>query len=143
ADPQGIEGPPAKVDGLGMLDIETVLEGDKVLVEVSGTLDDVPFTGYEMHVGRTIGKVKPLLHLNGHDEGTDAGRIVGCYIHGLLADDRQRRHWLQRLDAHASSLNYQSEVEAALDQLADHLEEHIDCERLLGLARTPKLSPAN
>ena len=24
------------------------------------------------------------------------GRIAGCYIHGLLTDDRQRRHWLRR-----------------------------------------------
>ena len=57
ADPQGIEGPPAKVDGLGLLDVETVLEGDKVLVEVSRHCSDgVPFKGYEMHVGRTTGR---------------------------------------------------------------------------------------
>jgi adenosylcobyric acid synthase len=143
ADPQGIEGPPAKVDGLGLLDVETVLEGDKVLVEVSGTLHGVPFKGYEMHVGRTTGDVKPLLQLGGHDQGADGGRIVGCYIHGLLADDRQRRHWLQRLGACASPLDYQSEIEATLDQLADHLEKHIDCDRLLALARPPKLSPAS
>jgi len=143
ADPQGIEGPPAKVDGLGLLDVETVLEGDKVLVDVSGTLHGVPFKGYEMHVGRTSGDVKPLLQLSGHDQGADGGRIVGCYIHGLLTDDRQRRHWLERLGACASSLDYQSEVEATLDRLADHLERHIDCERLLALARAPRLSPAN
>ena len=143
ADPQGIEGPPAKVDGLGLLDVETVLEGDKVLVDVSGTLQGVPFRGYEMHVGRTSGDVKPLLQLSGHDQGADGGRIVGCYIHGLLTDDRQRRHWLERLGACASSLDYQSEVEATLDRLADHLERHIDCERLLALARAPRLSPAN
>jgi adenosylcobyric acid synthase len=143
ADPQGIEGPPAKVDGLGLLDVETVLEGDKVLIEVSGTLHGVPFKGYEMHVGRTTGDVKPLLQLGGHDQGADGGHIVGCYIHGLLTDDRQRRHWLQRLGACASSLDYQSEIEATLDQLADHLEKHIDCERLLALARPPKLNQAS
>ncbi len=143
ADPQGVEGPPAKLDGLGLLDVETVLEGDKVLVEVSGTLHGVPFKGYEMHVGRTMGDAKPLLHLDGHDQGADGGRIVGCYIHGLLTDDRQRRHWLQRLGARASSLDYQSEVEATLDKLADHLEKHIDCDRLLALARPPKLNPAS
>ena len=57
ADPHGIEGPPSKVDGLGLLDVETVLEGDKVLVEVTGETvgSGVPFKGYEMHVGRTTG----------------------------------------------------------------------------------------
>jgi adenosylcobyric acid synthase len=64
-------------------------------------------------------------------------------MHGLLTDDRQRRHWLQRLGACASSLDYQSEVEATLDQLADHLVKHIDCDRLLALARPPRLSQAS
>ena len=55
ADPQGIEGPPSAVEGLGLLPVDTVLEGDKVLVEVAGTADGVPFKGYEMHIGRTTG----------------------------------------------------------------------------------------
>jgi len=139
ADPQGVEGPPAKLDGLGLLDVETVLEGDKVLVEVSGTLHGVPFKGYEMHVGRTMGDAKPLLHLDGHDQGADGGRIVGCYIHGLLTDDRQRRHWLQRIGAQASGLDYEADVDATLDLLADHIEKYLDCDRLLALARVPKL----
>jgi adenosylcobyric acid synthase len=143
ADPDGIEGPPATADGLGLLDVDTVLGGDKVLVEVSGTLQGVPFKGYEMHVGRTTGEVTPLLELSGHDQGADAGRVAGCYIHGLLTDDGQRRHWLKQLGAAASSLAYQSAVEATLDRLADHLEKHVDCQRLLELARPPKLKPAS
>src|SRR6185369_4786479 len=39
ADPQGIEGPPSTVEGLGLLPVDTVLEGDKVLVEVAGLAD--------------------------------------------------------------------------------------------------------
>ncbi len=143
ADPKGIEGPPAKAAGLGMLPVDTVLEGDKVLVEVAGEADGVPFRGYEMHVGQTTGAARSLLELQGHDQGavSDDGRVAGCYIHGLFADDRQRRHWLRRIGATASSLDYQAEVETTLDQLADHLEKHVDCERLLALARTPRLTP--
>ena len=143
ADPHGIEGPPARADGLGLINVDTVLEGDKVLVEVSGTLQGVPFKGYEMHVGRTTGEVKPLLQLSGHDQGADGGRVAGCYIHGLLADDRQRRHWLKRLGARESSLDYEAEIKATLDRLADHLEKHIDCQRLLELAQPPNLRPAS
>jgi adenosylcobyric acid synthase len=137
ADPGGIEGPPAKVDGLGLLAVDTVLEGDKLLIEVAGTADSVPFKGYEMHVGRTTGSTRPLLRLAGHDEGavSDDRRIAGCYIHGLMTDDRQRRHWLTRLGGKDSGLDYDADVEATLDLLADHLEKHIDCERLLTLAR--------
>ena len=36
ADPDGIEGPPGEAPGLGLLKIETVLTGDKRLVEVEG-----------------------------------------------------------------------------------------------------------
>ena len=143
ADPHGIEGPPSKVKGLGLLDIETVLEGDKVLVEIAGetAAERVPFKGYEMHIGRTTGDVVPLLRLGeGHDEGAVNGRIAGCYIHGLLADDRQRKHWLQRIGGEASSLTYEADVDATLDKLAAHIETHIDCDALLTLAR--QVSPA-
>ena len=143
ADPHGIEGSPSKVEGLGLLDIETVLEGDKVLVEIVGetAAERVPFKGYEMHIGRTTGDVVPLLRLGeGHDEGAVSGRVAGCYIHGLLADDRQRKHWLQRIGGEASSLAYEADVDATLDKLAAHIEKHIDCDALLTLAK--QVSPA-
>ena len=152
ADPHGVEGPPSKVEGLGLFEVDTILEGDKVLVEVTGQTvgSGVPFKGYEMHVGRTTsittgittGAIQPLLKLgNGQFDGAVSadGRVAGCYIHGLLADDRQRRHWLQRLGAQASAFAYESDVDATLDLLADHLEKHIDCDLLLELAREPKV----
>jgi adenosylcobyric acid synthase len=143
ADPEGIEGPPGSVEGLGLLEAETVLGGDKVLVEVTGktVAEGVPFKGYEIHVGRTTTTARPLLYLDrgGTDGAIDAnGRVAGCYIHGLLADDRQRRHWLQKIGAASSGLDYEAGIEDTLDRLADHLEEHVDCARLLDLARMPR-----
>jgi adenosylcobyric acid synthase len=134
------------VEGLGLLDVETVLGGDKVLVETSGeTIDGkVPFKGYEIHIGRTTGSTRPLLLLGaGKPDGmvSKSGRIAGCYIHGLLADDRQRRHWLEKVGAPTSTLSYEAEVEATLDLLADHLERYIDCDALLALAREPQTTP--
>ena len=147
ADPDGIEGPPGSVDGLGLLDVDTVLGGDKVLVEVTGRTEaeGVPFRGYEMHVGRTTGPARPLLTLDagGTDGAVDeSGRIAGCYIHGLLADDRQRRHWLQRIGAASTSFDYDAGIETTLDHLADHIEQHIDLDRLHALARVPDLTSA-
>jgi adenosylcobyric acid synthase len=142
ADPHGIEGSPSEVNGLSLLPVDTVLEGDKVLVEVAGTAQGIPFKGYEMHIGRSTGSATPLLDLDGHDQGalSPNGRVAGCYIHGLLADDRQRRHWLDRLGAATSGLDYEADVDATLDLLADHIEEHIDCDRLLALARPPRIT---
>jgi adenosylcobyric acid synthase len=147
SDPHGIEGPPAAVEGIGLLEIDTVLEGDKVLVEITGetVTENIPFKGYEMHVGRTTGALRPLLRLRtGKTDGTVGvhGRVAGCYVHGLLADDRQREHWLNRIGAEASSFTYESDVDTTLDRLADHLERHVDCDALLSLARAPRLKSA-
>ncbi len=143
-DPDGIEGPPATVDGLGLLEVETVLEGDKIVVEIAGetAAEGVPFKGYEMHIGRTTGALRPLLKLgDGKHDGTLSadGRIAGCYIHGLLTDDRQRRHWLKRIGGQGSAFAYEPEIDATLDLLADHIERHVDCDLLLELAREPRL----
>ena len=147
SDPDGIEGPAGAVAGLGLLDVETVLEGDKVLVDIAGESADgaAPFKGYEMHIGRTTGagRAKPLLRFaDGREEGAvdDSGRIAGCYVHGLFSDDRQRDHWLRRIATQSSDLTYEADIEATLDRLADHIERHIDCNRLLELARVPEFT---
>ena len=66
ADPDGIEGPPAKVDGLGLLDVETTLSAEKRLEPARGTTSDgIPFSGYEMHMGVTEGpdRTRPFARL--------------------------------------------------------------------------------
>lgn len=140
SDPEGIEGPPGAVDGLGLLDIETVLTGDKRLEAVSGSsFDGVSLVGYEMHVGRTTGPdcAQPFSVVGGKADGALSrdGRICGTYLHGLFADDRQRSAWLERLGGGASGLNYEAGVDEVLDRLAAHMEKHLDLDGLLRLAR--------
>ena len=140
ADPQGIEGPAGRVAGLGLLDVDTVLAGDKRLTETSGRSGDgVAFRGYEMHMGRTAGPAtgRPLLHLaDGRTDGACSpdGSVLGTYMHGLFADDAQRAAWLRRWGAAPSGYRHEEAVEQALDQLAEHLEAHLDVDRLLSLA---------
>jgi len=139
-DPLGIEGPPGRVAGLGLLDVETVLTPEKRLAEVTGqSIDGTPFRGYEMHMGRTTGPAtaRPLLHMSdGRPDGacsTD-GSVLGAYMHGLFADDAQRGAWLRRWGAAPSGHRHDEAVERVLDCLAQHLEQHIDVDRLLSLA---------
>jgi len=141
-DPQGLEGPPGAVPGLGLLDIETELVADKTLTTVSGHLiaGGAPFAGYEIHNGRTQGMdcCRPLLRFDdGREDGASSanGRVCGAYVHGLFAMDAQRSAWLVRLGALASNFSYEGRVEATLDALAAHLEAHVDLDRLLALAR--------
>ncbi len=142
SDPDGIEGPPGAVAGLGMLDIETVLTGNKRLAEIAGHSlpDEIFFSGYEMHVGRTDGPSTshPLLRFDdGRRDGAISadGKIAGCYVHGLFACDAQRASWLTRLGGVAAAHSYENGIDDVLDRLATHLESHMDVERLLRMAR--------
>ncbi|CAA2102522.1 Cobyric acid synthase [Methylobacterium bullatum] len=142
SDPHGIEGEPRSVAGLGLLDVETVMTPLKRLEAVSGRtlVDDLPFSGYEMHVGDTVGPdtVTPLLRFaDGRADGAVSadGRVSGTYVHGLFSNDRQRAAWLARLGAASDGHSYESGVERVLDELARHIEAHVDCDRLLALAR--------
>jgi adenosylcobyric acid synthase len=140
ADPDGIEGSPGAVDGLGLIDAETVLADTKRLEPVAGTAGGEPFTGYAMHMGVTAGAdcARPFAH---HTDGTPDGavsadgRVIGTYIHGLFGDDRQRSAWLKRLGAGPSAIAHDSLIEDTLDRLAEHLAAHVDLDRLLTLAR--------
>ena len=140
ADPDGIEGPPATVEGLGLLDVATTLAAEKRLEPVDGIAHDgVPFAGYEMHMGVTQGAdcARPFARLtDGTPEGAVSadGRVIGTYVHGLFGDDRQRAAWLARFSATATT-NYDDVIERTLDALAAHLATHLDIDRLLRLAR--------
>jgi adenosylcobyric acid synthase len=143
ADPAGIEGPPAEAGGLGLLDLETELAGDKQLHAVRGRelASDQPIHGYEMHLGRTEGPAlaRPMLDLEGRPDGAVSpdGRIMGCYVHGLFAADGFRHAFLDRLrERTPSGLAFDQQIEATLDTLADHLEAHVDLDGLLALARS-------
>lgn len=140
ADPQGIEGSPATVEGLGLLDVHTTLTADKRLVSVTGhSFDGISFSGYEMHVGITEGpdNAQPFSSIGNHSEGAISadGRVFGTYVHGLFADDSQRSAWLKRLGSKSSALNYEQQVDAVLDRLAEHMETHLDLDALLAIAR--------
>jgi adenosylcobyric acid synthase len=145
ADPDGIEGPPGEMAGLGLLDIETVLGHGKRLAEVAGhdVASGTPVRGYEMHLGVTTGPdlERPMLELGDRPDGAVSadGRVAGCYLHGLFASDPFRRAFLARLGAAAGTVAYDQTIETVLDGLADHLERHLDLAALLAAARPPRL----
>jgi adenosylcobyric acid synthase len=142
ADPHGIEGPAGSVPGLSLLQVDTVIAGEKALAEVSGTTvaDAAPVKGYEMHVGVSTGPdtARPLVRFSdGRSDGAVSadGRVAGTYLHGFFADDAQRRAWIERLGGTPSRHSHDADIQSTLDALADHLEAHIDVDRLLRLAR--------
>jgi len=140
-DPDGVEGPPGAIEGLGLLDIETVLMGDKRLERVAGKAFGGRFDGYEIHIGRTTGPdtTRAVVQFdNGRSDGAVSGdgRVMGSYVHGLLTHPDQRRALLARLDMESSGADYQASIDAALDEIAAALEQHIDIDGLIRLAET-------
>jgi adenosylcobyric acid synthase len=141
ADPLGLEGPPGETRGLGLLKVDTTLEPAKVLAlrERRCARSGVPTRGYEIHMGRTDGPDRQRPMLCGDDSNDGAmsadGRVMGCYLHGLLAADGYRAALLGRIRAReGTALAYEARVEAALNELAAHVARCLDLDRLLGLA---------
>jgi adenosylcobyric acid synthase len=142
-DPDGIEGPPTDVAGLGLLDTVTVMGPHKRLTQVAGTEIEsgTDLSGYEIHLGETEGPdcARPWLHLAGRAEGAVSadGRIRGCYLHGLFASDAFRAATLARLGGKSQVSGYDSSVDQTLDALADHITQNLDLRQVLNLAAEP------
>jgi adenosylcobyric acid synthase len=152
ADPLGVEGPAGDAEGLGLLDVETVLNGRKVLRPVSGRLagGDVRFDGYEIHVGRTTGPAsrRPLLTLDdGDGDGAVSadGRVSGCYVHGLFNAGGARAALLAEFGAPSTGEDQSAAVDRALDEIAAALNLAFDIPALAaiaGLANSPRAGDA-
>ena len=142
ADPNGVEGSAGVSDGLGLLDVETVITGKKILTEVQGTaiVGGAPVSGYEMHMGNTTGPdlVRPMFKFHGLPEGARSaeGHTAGTNVHGLFTSDEFRHSFINFFSAiPMDRLHYAQIVDQTLDHLATHLERHLDLERLLTIAR--------
>ncbi|HUD91343.1 cobyric acid synthase [Sphingobium sp.] len=138
SDPDGVEGPAGAIEGLGLLDVNTVLSGAKTLEAVRGRALDAAFDGYEMHMGRTDGPdcAQPFALLDGQPDGAISrdGRVMGSYVHGLLASTALRDALLRRLGGQSAGEDYDHSVEDALDEIATLLEIHADIDAMIALA---------
>ncbi len=158
ADPLGLEGAPASVAGLGLLDIRTELAPHKQLRNVRGRLanlgglgrsehlsaDGAAVAGYEIHMGISRGPAleRPAVLLD--DAGgtrpdgalsTD-GRVLGTYVHGLFDAPEAVSALLDWAGLRgAATVDLAARREADLGRLADAVEAHLDLDALLAAAR--------
>ena len=142
-DPAGIEGASDPVEGLGLLDVETMLMAEKITTPTSARhlASGETVHAYEIHLGRTYGAdcERPMFAIGERKEGASSasGNVLGSYLHGLFAADGFRRAFLASLGASVGAgTGYEARVDAALDALADHLDRHLDVEEILRIARS-------
>ncbi|RJS92588.1 cobyric acid synthase [Salinisphaera sp. Q1T1-3] len=136
ADPDGIEDTPGTTAGFGLLDLNTRLDADKHLQNVTGELvGGGVIAGYRIHCGRTqgAGLARPFVRLaDGPDGALSAdGQVAGTYLHGLFdtgAGCDAVLAWAGLPDGGA--IDHADRREASLERLADAIEAAIDIEAL-------------
>jgi len=140
-DPDGVEGKPGSIEGLGLLDIETTLTGDKRLE--NATARHVPsgetLTGYEIHLGRSEGPdcARPFAEISNRKDGaiSASGLVEGTYLHGIFSSDDFRAAYLAGLGGSgANDIAYDAMIDATLDALGAHMEQHVNLDLLLEIA---------
>jgi len=139
---------PQHVPGLGLLPIETVFAGDKATHQAKARIQNGPgwlanldgqtVTGYEIHMGRTQSKSSwlEITERNGQSvqvpDGTVSkdGKVWGCYVHGLFANENLRRAWLEGLGWSSEKAVDRDPFAVSLTRLADTLESTLDMDLL-------------
>jgi adenosylcobyric acid synthase len=133
-DPDGVDGTPMSIEGLGLLDVSTTMHPEKTVQQTTARCPalDCTATGYEIHVGLTVGPdvdKRPFLQVGERKPGACSpdGTVVGGYMHGLFEDDVFRARYLAqfRSGEHRHS-RYSHRVDEALDVLAAAMEKHLD-----------------
>ena len=141
-DPQGLEGAPGSTPGLAVLDVETTLEAEKQLRNVSGhlSLPGCPaMTGYEIHLGVTRGNglASSAVELaDGRRDGAISadGQIFASYCHGVFDHPEALSALLAWTGMQeGEQVDFAARREADLDRLADSVEAALDWEKMAAI----------
>src|SRR5574341_940795 len=157
-DPLGIESGHAGVDGLGLLDIETLLKKEKITCQAEAEIVQSSefrvqsaewncadkLVGYEIHMGSSSGDIGlfKLRRLgNGQAgvvlDGSRKGNCWGTYLHGIFDNNEFRRSLLncireaKGLPPVSAGVDYGGMKEKAIDNLADLVRRHLDIDFIM------------
>ena len=144
-DPKHTESDEDSVPGLGLLDVVTTFESKKTTWQarakgvaqqgVFAGLDGEEVTGYEIHMGQTLGGgVTPAFRIlqrgnqqTDHFDGAvdESGTVVGTYLHGLFENVSVRRAFLSNLRERKGLHLLPQPVAFGKDEQYDRLAEHV------------------
>jgi adenosylcobyric acid synthase len=156
-DPHATESAIDQINGLGLLDVETVFEMEKTTTQVEAvthgfkadleSLNGQMVKGYEIHMGQTKRlSGKPLTRISSRlgqavdvEDGaiSEDGKIFGTYIHGIFDTQSFTEQFLNVIrrekgidECDASGLTYESFKEQEYDKLAELLEKYLDMDKI-------------
>jgi adenosylcobyric acid synthase len=140
-----VESGRGEVEGLGMLDVDTVFGKDKVTRQRRGHAMGQRVSGYEIHHGVTTRgpAAAGWVHLDdvhgSDDDGAvdPEGRAVGTSLHGLFEEDGFRATFLTEVGRRRdktfvpAGVSFAAARESQFDRLADVIEAHVNLSRVL------------
>jgi adenosylcobyric acid synthase len=149
-DPGHVESQAEGVPGLGLLPVATQFLSEKATYQARASihnaagwlspLEGQTLEGYEIHMGETRGGRAWLeivsrnsreVHVPDGAISAD-GRIWGCYLHGIFANEAFRHAWLGSLGWQAAehATSQAGLLDRSLEALADAVEQALDMDRL-------------
>lgn len=144
--PQRVESDIQEIDGLGFLNISTVLKSNKTTRQITakmvkniGFFTDETLEGYEIHLGQTefLDANHGIFEIRvGNQVITDGAfsenfKIWGTYIHGIFNNDGFTNSFLKSLGIEFEELSYKESLNKNIDLLADVMEESIDVQKIM------------
>jgi adenosylcobyric acid synthase len=156
-DEEGVESSYHKTEGLGLLDMVTVFNREKVLKrtravvldggELFKGLEGQVISGYEIHMGRSFlgSSDKPFLKLlrEGFELDGAVSRdmpVYGTYLHGVFENENLRSAFVKSLARKKRLHNQETKGdlpsrEEAYNRLAELLRNNLDMEGIYGLIK--------
>lgn len=143
-DPHHVESQDDSTDGLGLLPTITTFAQTKATYQVRArilnfsSLTNEMIQGYEIHMGETQSQTQWLEiasrngeQVNVSDGSVSAnGKVWGCYLHGLFANDSFRHAWLTRLGWNGQVTSQSARFADSLETLANAVESSLNMELL-------------
>lgn len=137
-DPEGVESESGVSEGLGLLNVYTVLTGSKQLTKTEAVVTIngkcAKAKGYEIHVGRSeVSEEQPLQISQGGYDGaiSECGQIMGTYLHGFFDEIEVLNlitEWVN--GSQVKQQNFEELKERGINRIADAIEQHMNLDFL-------------
>ncbi|MCI7224049.1 cobyric acid synthase [Fusobacterium sp.] len=152
-DPYHIEGDIEELNALGLLDLETIMESEKTLVQYKGNLkvdkgflkelNNIEIKGYEIHQGITQGNEKNLTTDN-RTIFVNRNNIIATYLHGIFDNKEFTDYLLNKirkrkgLDEINNNISYEEYKVKEFDKLEKLVRENVDIDAIYNILNNSK-----
>ena len=145
-DPYGIESEIKEIPGLGLLELETVMEKEKNTTQYEGKLSNCTglleglegekIKGYEIHQGVTFGNESKVNDEDRIVTVVKGENIFATYLHGIFENEKITRNILNRVRAkkgielQMKGITFDEYREQQLDKLEKIFRENVDIDKI-------------